>query len=118
MSNKNHFKKHKSRKFRKARIKSPQKNYWEGVASDPEEKSELDRVPKRQKQNREKIVKAPLPQIPPEARVENKDIASDCKKVLTTFLGFAILLLVLWITKIKTSLFDIAVDYFYKIFAL
>ncbi len=118
MSSKNHFKKHKSRKFRKAKIKSPQKNYWEGVASDPEEKGELDRVPERQKQNREKIIKAPLSKEEPEAKTENKDIASDCKKVLTTFLGFAILLLVLWIIKIKTSLFDIAVDYFYKIFAL
>jgi len=40
------------------------------------------------------------------------------KKVLTIFLGFVILLVVFYLIKIKTSFFNIIVDYFFKVFAL
>jgi len=113
MNKKNYFKKHKSRKFRKPKTESNRNNYWGGVKENQEEDR---KVLKKQKQG-DKENKTTASSQAKKREVEG-NITSDFKKVLTVFLIFVILLVALWIMKIKTSFFNIVVDYLYRIFAL
>lgn len=118
MSKKNRFQKYKSRKYRKLRLPSSGPTLEKLKPADIVEDVNLE-----EKSNPEptkiSTQTTPAGHFKPKQKIQNlesKDIhRQELKKVLTISAGFVILILGLYLLKIKTGIFDLTVAYLYKI---